>query len=71
MDDATGRADLDAVAVEMSRPRRVVLPEDLIGRVDEMNNHVASLTRRGPAACRLCQASRWRWSAKEKVTGAR
>jgi hypothetical protein len=29
----------------MSRPRRVVLPEDLIGPVDEVHNHIASLSQ--------------------------
>ena len=46
LDDAAGRADLDAVAVQMSGPRRVVLPEDLVGPVDEMNDHAPSLAQR-------------------------
>src|SRR6185436_2581710 len=50
LDDIAGRTDLDAGAVEMSRPRRVVLPEDLVGPIDEMNNHVPSLAHRMCAA---------------------
>ena len=51
LDDAAGRADLDAVAVEMSRPRRVVLAEDLIRPVDEMNDH-----RREPVTADVSRA---------------
>jgi hypothetical protein len=34
----------------MSRPWRVVLPKDLVRPVDEMNDHVASLSRCPPLA---------------------
>jgi hypothetical protein len=39
-------ADLHTVGVQMTWPRRVVLPKDLIRPVDEMNHHLESLAQR-------------------------
>ncbi len=41
--------------VEMSWSRRVVLPEDLVGAVDKMNDHVLSVTQ--PLDRRCCRGA--------------
>src|SRR5664279_4399263 len=38
------RTDLDTVAVAMPRARRVILAKDLISSVDEMNDHLESVS---------------------------
>ena len=43
--DRARTADLDPVRIEMPGPRREVLPEELIGPVDEMHTHGTTLSR--------------------------